>query len=95
MACDQYRPNRLKMGRALTKTPGMSQHEESLFDIVRVLATTMIEQGATKVLRARLTAVRHTAFAAGNAGGVEVLDRLIDDLFPPPHIPLKPSFRIV
>jgi len=80
----------------LTQTGEMSERQQALLDVIRVLATTVLELGAASaLLRGRLTAVRHTAFAAGNAEAVKILDRLIEELFPPPEKPQKPSFRIV
>jgi len=74
----------------------MSEREQALFDVIRVLATTVLELGATSaLLRERLKGIRQTAFIVGNADSVKVLDRLIDGLFPPPEKPLKPPFRIV
>lgn len=79
----------------MKEVSGTSQHEQALSDAVRVLAAALLELGAAGVLRARLTALRHTTLAAGNSSGVEILDHLIDDLFPPCKTPPKPTFRIV
>jgi len=80
----------------LTQIGRMSEREQALFDVIRVLATTMLELGATSaVLRERLNGIRQTAFSVGNAESVKILDRLIEGLFPRPERPLKPPFRIV
>jgi len=74
----------------------MSEREQALFDVIRVLATTMLELGATSaLLRERLNGIRQTAFVVGDTESVKMLDRLIDGLFPPLEKPQKPSFRIV
>jgi len=75
---------------------GTTQYQQALFDVIRVLATTTLELGTPgAVMRARLTAVRHTAVAAGNSEAIEMLDHLIDDLFPAIEENPKPPFRIV
>jgi len=78
----------------LTEAPEMSPHEQALFDIVRILAKTMVENSADNTaLRTKLTTARHTAFASGHTSVVEMFDRLIDELFPPP--PSKRPFHVV
>ena len=80
----------------MTQTGRIPEREQALFDVIRVLATTMLELGATSaVLRERLNGIRQTAFIVGNAESVKMLDRLIDGLFPPPEKPVKTPFRIV
>lgn len=80
----------------MTQTGKISDREQALFDVIRVLATTVLELGATSsLLRERLNGIRQTALIVGNAESVKMLDRLIDGLFPPPEKPEKPQFRIV
>jgi hypothetical protein len=80
----------------VTQFEGSSEREDALCDVVRILAVTMLDLGAPPArLRSRLSAIRHTAFAAGRSGSVKILDSIIDDLFPPPEAPPKPPLRLV
>jgi len=76
----------------------MSEHEGALFDVVRVLGTTVLGLGADpKILTDRLTEARDAASALGNLHAAATIDFLINALFPqmaPTPAP-KPSFRIV
>jgi len=80
----------------MTADRPMSQHEGALFDVVRVLGTTVLELGADpKKLNERLSEVRRNAENLGNRHGADTIGFLIGALFPELAPPPKPSFRVV
>lgn len=74
----------------------ITEHEGALFDVVRVLATAVLDLGADpKALRERLTAAREAAEALGNRHGAETIAFLIQALFEPQNPGPRPTLRIV
>lgn len=78
----------------------ISEHEGALFDVVRVLAATLIDLGADpELMRQRLTATRDATEALGNRHGAATITFLIASLFPSPEgpqqPPSKPTLRVV
>jgi hypothetical protein len=74
----------------------MSEHEGALFDVVRILGTTVLELGAdAKILSDRLNAARTAAEAQGNRHGAETIRFLIGALFPTPEPTPRPTLRVI
>ena len=80
----------------------LSEHEGALFDVVCILARTVLELGADPtILNGRLSEAMRNTEALGNSNGAATLGFLIGTLFPSPDSDpapdpaTKPSLRIV